>query len=161
MKFNFLQFIHTLIHSEIKSGERLPRCWTLYQHVILKKILSFSQGLWKRIEEQLNHPADSTFYSQANKNWFRDSFTIPNLGYLNVLFVCVSRSPVLTHVRLTVIQHGADVLLELEGLVLVSVLPLQLLLAAAGLGLHQRLLQLGLGRHLGLLDLATGHLDVT
>ena len=62
---------------------------------------------------------------------------------------------------LTVVQHGADVLLELEGLVLVSVLPLQLLLAAAGLGLHQRLLQLGLGRHLRLLDLATGHLDVT
>ena len=47
--------------------------------------------------------------------------------------------------RLTVVQHGADVLLELEGLGLVGVLPLQLLLAP-GLGLHQGLLQLG--RHL-------------
>ena len=47
--------------------------------------------------------------------------------------------------RLTVVQHGADVLLELECLGLVGVLPLQLLLAP-GLGLHQGLLQLG--RHL-------------
>ena len=46
---------------------------------------------------------------------------------------------------LTVVKHGADVLLELEGLSLVGVLPLQLLLAP-GLGLHQSLLQLG--RHL-------------
>ena len=60
--------------------------------------------------------------------------------------------------RLTVVQHGADVLFELECLGLVCVLPLQRLLAAAGLSLHQRLLQLGLARHLR--HLATGHLNV-
>ena len=43
---------------------------------------------------------------------------------------------------LTVVQHGADVLLELEGLGLVGVLSLQRLLAP-GLGLNQGFLQLG------------------
>ena len=59
--------------------------------------------------------------------------------------------------RLTVVQHGADVLLELEGLVLVGVLPLQRLLAPGlGLTLNQGFLQLG--RHLW--HLATGILNI-